>query len=163
MLCSSPWATKHSHKSSFHIQRVSLFIFYFWNICPLACRTGEFVIHWRGKQSELNCIIYLIPRRGNSILLHGVCLPKCSMKSYQFKYTGMVLAIVNACPVVMHVVRWKSENFAVYYKPLISHPDNKICERQCPFYSVVNENTSPDADTPSPTQWSFCYEYVNVL
>ena len=86
-------------------------------------------------------MVYLTLKRGDSIPLHGVCLPKCSMKSYHFKCAGMGLAVLNACPVVMQVVWWKSENFPVYCEPLISHPDNWIHERQHPLYGVVNENT----------------------
>lgn len=33
-------------------------------------------------------MLYLILGRGNSIPLHGVCLPKCSMKSHQFNFAG---------------------------------------------------------------------------
>lgn len=86
-------------------------------------------------------MIYLIPKRGNSISLHGVCLPKCSMKSYQFKHTGMGLTVLNACPVVMWAVWWKSENFALYCEPQIFHSDNWVGERQHHLCGVVNENT----------------------
>lgn len=112
MLCSTPWATQPQVTLSCSDSLLVSPIFS-QSIFPLACRTEELIICWRWKPEQKR-MIYLILKRENSIPLHGVCLPKCSMKSYQFKYTGMGLAVLNACPVVMQVVWWKSENFAVY-------------------------------------------------
>lgn len=82
-------------------------------------------------------MIYLIRWRESSIPLHGVCLPKCNMKSSQIKYTGMGLAVTNTGPVVTQLIWWKSENFAVLCEPLISQSNNRIHEG---LYAVVNEN-----------------------